>query len=144
MNIKFYLLRSKIWFFSICYFLLQIPSVSHAQPIGWSNISSFVITENSGNTLTDYQLRLEINTQSLIAANTLLAGGEDLRFGSDCQGSFLYNHWIESGLNTSTTVVWVKIDNLPASGSKTIYMYHGNPLASNASFIPGTFFGPHS
>ncbi len=144
MKFNFYK-QQKMLFLSCCtvLFLLRFNAIL-AQPSGWTGITSIQVTENSGNPLSDYQLRLVINTQSLISGGNLLADGSDLRFGSDCQGSSLYNYWIESGLNTNATVVWVKIDQIPALGTKTIYMYYGNPIAIAASSIPGTFFGPHS
>lgn len=118
------------------------PSGSNP-PTGWSFSKPFKVTENSGSNLTDYQLRLVVNTQELITAGSLKADGSDIRFGYN-NGSTLLNYWIESGVNTASTVVWVKLDNIPASSDKTIFMYFGNPLASSASAIEGTFVGPHS
>ena len=112
-------------------------------PSGWAYSAPYVITENSGSTLTDYQLRMEINTQDLITAGSLDPTGKDLRFGYN-NGATLLNYWIESGLNTATTVIWVKVDNLPASANTTIYMYYGNPSATAVSAVSGTFVGPHS
>jgi Domain of unknown function (DUF2341)/PKD-like domain/LCCL domain len=112
-------------------------------PAGWTQASKIDVTENSGATLTDYQLKLNINTQALITAGQLNATGSDLRFGNST-GTTLYNYWIESGLNTTNTSVWVKIDNIPASTTKTFYMFYGNAGASAVSAVNGTFYGPNS
>jgi hypothetical protein len=115
-----------------------------AQPAGWSHVQNFTVQNNTATQVTDYQLQLTINTQALIAANEMQANGADLRFGKECNGATQYNYWIQSGLNTTTTIVWVKIDTLPASGSMNLFMYYGNAAATGVSGIPGVFIGPHS
>jgi hypothetical protein len=49
------------------------------------------------------------------------------------------NYWIESGINTTTTKIWVKVPSIPASSSKTIYVYYGNPSATSLSSVANTF-----
>jgi hypothetical protein len=115
-----------------------------AQPAGWNYTLPIVVTENSGTLVTDYQARLTVNTQALINAGQMLSNGDDIRFGKDCAGSSLYNYWIESGINTSATVIWIKIDTLYPSATRTIYMFYGNALASSNSAVNGTFNGPMS
>lgn len=115
-----------------------------AQLPGWSHNQPILIKENSGTQVLNYQLSLIINTQTLMANGELLTSGDDLRFTSTCDGGTNYNYWIESGLNTPTTKIWVKIDTLPAGGYKTIYMQYGSASATAQSAIIGTFFGPHS
>jgi hypothetical protein len=118
--------------------------IGKAQPIGWNFAVPIAVTENSGSTIVNYQMRLTINTQQYISANLMQANGEDIRFGKDCAGNTLYNYWIESGINTTNTVIWVKIDTLFASQTRNIYMYYSNSTATPASAVMGTFFGPHS
>ncbi|MDH4473303.1 MAG: DUF2341 domain-containing protein [Fluviicola sp.] len=115
-----------------------------AQMPGWSYIQPILVTENSGALVTDYQLQLTVNTQDMITAGHLLADGSDLRFTKDCGGTLLFSYWIESGINTPTTKVWVKIDTLQANANRVIYMQYGNALATAVSQIAGTFIGPHS
>lgn len=102
------------------------------------------ITNNTTSLVTNYQALLSIDTQTPIGLNQMQATGQDIRFGKDCSGSTLYNYWIQSGLNTTTTSIWVKVDSIPASGSRTFYMYYGNPSAPAVSAVVGTFVGPHS
>ncbi|MEM3890418.1 MAG: DUF2341 domain-containing protein, partial [Candidatus Micrarchaeia archaeon] len=90
---------------------------------------------NDGSSLSEYQLPLTIDTQSLISENKMNADCSDLRF-LDSDDSTQLPYWIESGCDTSETKVWVKI---PSIQSQTlIYMYYGNPTAvseSNASAV---------
>ena len=125
-------------------FLLKILLVT-AQPAGWLyNLPINVNNPNSQNGV-DYQLKLTVNTQSLISANMMNANGSDIRFGGTCNGTInFFNYWIESGINTTSTTIWVKIPLLPANSNTLIYMFHGNTTATVASTIPGTFRGPNS
>src|SRR5688572_12997077 len=88
-----------------------VISTAFSQPIGWSHIQAISVTENSGSNIYNYQLKIIFDSQSLIGAGEMLATGDDLRFGNLCDNANL-NYWIESGINTPTTTVWVKIDSL--------------------------------
>jgi hypothetical protein len=52
---------------------------------------------------------------------------EDIRF-TDSDGSTLLNYWQEADGR-----FWVKVPSIPASSTKTIYVYYGNPGATSAS-----------
>ncbi|MGZ3921700.1 MAG: DUF2341 domain-containing protein [Bacteroidia bacterium] len=110
-----------------------------AQLPGYSNMKSITVSNSTSSLAIGYQLKLTVNTQSLISASQMLATGDDIRFGKTCSGSVLYNYWIESGINTPTTVIWVNIDSIPAGGNRTFYMYYGNPSATAVSSIPLVF-----
>ncbi|MBK8611567.1 MAG: DUF2341 domain-containing protein [Chitinophagaceae bacterium] len=73
-----------------------------------------------------------INTQALITGGQLDPTGKDLRFGTD-NGATLFNYWIESGLNTTSTVVWVKINSLLALQPLGSHMYQAD--ASDVSVV---------
>ena len=96
------------------------------------------ITENSGSTLTDYQILVTVDTQSLISAGKMRTNGGDIRF-TDTDGTTLINYWVESGINTTSTKIWVKVPSISASSTKTIYMYYGNPSATSISNGTATF-----
>jgi Domain of unknown function (DUF2341)/Secretion system C-terminal sorting domain len=116
-----------------------------AQLTGWQYRKAISITESSAATLIDYQLKLVVNTQALIAAGFMKTDGSDIRFTKTCDvAPTFFNYWIDTGLNTSATVIWVKVDTLLASQTKTIFMYYGNTTASAVSNVNGTFIGPHS
>jgi hypothetical protein len=99
--------------------------------VGWSYRRPITIS-NSGGALTDYQVLVTLDTQSLISAGKMRSDCGDIRF-TDSNGSTLLNYWIESGCNTASTKIWVKVPSIPASSSKTIYVYYGNPSATSAS-----------
>lgn len=124
--------------------LLTFFNVAKALPTGWFFAQAIQVQDNNGASITNYQLQLTINTQALITAGQLNANGSDLRFGKDCDGTIMFNYWIESGLNTTNTIIWVKMDSLNALATHTIYMFYGNPLATQVSAVNGTFFGPNS
>ena len=115
-----------------------------AQPAGWSHSQVYSVTEHSGALVTDYQLKITLNTQSIITAGQMNANGSDIRFGKDNAGTVMYNYWIESGINTATTTIWVKIDTLFASATRSVYFFYGNAAAPATSAVAGTFVGPMS
>jgi hypothetical protein len=111
-------------------------------PGGWYNISWIyrkpIVINNTQNpnSLTDFQVSVIIDTTSLITAGKMRPDCGDIRF-TDSNGLTLINYWIESGINSSNTNVWVKIPLIPASSTITIYTYYGNPGATSASNISG-------
>ncbi len=90
-----------------------------------------ITLDNAANssTLTNYQIALTIDTATLIAAGKLRPDVGDLLF-TDSDGTTTIPHWIESGANTASTLVWVRVPELPGAASHTIYMYYGNPASS--------------
>jgi Domain of unknown function (DUF2341)/Secretion system C-terminal sorting domain len=133
----------KIYFLGLMSLFL-LTTIAYAQPAGWSYSKAYQVTENSGASLTNYQLKLYVNTQAEIALGRMLASGDDIRFGADCNGATLYNHWIEGPMNDDSTIIWVKIPAIPASGTANFFMYFGNASATTTSAVAGTFVGPHS
>lgn len=105
---------------------------SLAQTAGWSGTYASwakrqpVTVTNSGSAQTDYQVKLSITYDSSMNNDF-----SDLRF-TNSSGTAL-NYWIESKVNGSSATVWVKVDNLAASGNTTIYMYYGNSSATSES-----------
>ncbi|MBK7692641.1 MAG: DUF2341 domain-containing protein [Bacteroidetes bacterium] len=130
--------------FLLLLFLFIFSKDSIALPVGWNNALPIQVQNNSAVSVTDYQVQLTVNTQSLIALGEMNVTGSDMRFGKDCSGNTLFNYWIESGINTPNTIIWVKMDSLNALETRTIYMFYNNPLATAVSAVTGTFFGPHS
>jgi len=93
----------------------------------------------SGSTsdLTDYQVLLTLDTQSLISQGKMRSDCGDIRVG-DSTGKVL-NYWIEPNTcNTTSTKIWVKVPSIPTSGT-TIYLYYGNSSVSSESNAQNTF-----
>jgi uncharacterized repeat protein (TIGR01451 family) len=107
--------------------------------LGWTYRVPITITNGSGLTRTDYQVLIELDTQVLIAQGKMRADGGDIRFSTDSDGTTLIDYWIESGINTTNTRIWVRVPSLPASSAVTIYMFYGNPGAASQSSFATTF-----
>lgn len=99
--------------------------------------SSRAITiTNNGPDLTDFQVSFTLDTAALIRAGKMRSLGEDIRV-TDSDKTTLLPFWVES-INTATTKIWVKVP-LIKTGTKTIYMYYGNPNATDAQNGANTF-----
>ncbi|MEM4680730.1 MAG: DUF2341 domain-containing protein, partial [Nanopusillaceae archaeon] len=93
---------------------------------------------NLESALTDYQVLVNLDTASLISEGKIRSDCGDIRF-TESDGIDLLNYWLESGCNSSSTKLWVKLPSIPASVSKTIYIYYGNPYSTSASNGTATF-----
>ena len=96
------------------------------------------VSNPNATALTDHEIKITVNTAALVTAGKMESDGRDMRFTSTACCDIL-PHYIESGMNTSATEVWVRVPNVPAMGSETIYMDYGNPGAVNTSSEEATF-----
>ena len=104
---------------------------------GWEYRTRITINNILGSEeLTDYQVLIVLDTASPIAEGKMREDGADIRF-TDAAGNLL-PYWIESGINTEATRIWVKVPSIPASSITKIYLHYGNPEAEPASDIEGT------
>ncbi|HSJ56120.1 MAG TPA: DUF2341 domain-containing protein [Anaerolineae bacterium] len=110
----------------------------------WQYVRELTIDNTAnGDTLTDYQVLVQFDTQTLIAAGKMNADGSDLRFTTDFVGWLDY--WIENGIqgefgmDEPDTKVWVEVPVIAGSATTTIYMLYGNPAAAAMSDIQATF-----
>lgn len=76
---------------------------------------------------TDADFLYSLDTATLISSGKIKSDCADLRF-IDSNDTTVLSYWIESGCNTSNTQIWVRIPSIP-TGTKSIYMYYGNPSA---------------
>jgi len=120
---------------AVLFSVLTICNTAFAQLSAWNYVVPVVITENSGAPATDYQVLVQFDTQTPITAGKMEVDGADLRVGADITGSTLLNFWVESGMNTISTNVWVKVPFIAANDSVTIYFFYGNPLALSVSNV---------
>ncbi len=103
---------------------------------GWSwPYRKAIDITNTGAALSNYELRLSLNTTNA----HFQAGNNDLRFTTADEVTEL-PYWIESGVKTATTIIWVRVTSIAATPTHTIiYMYYGNAGATAVSDGPGTF-----
>jgi len=90
------------------------------------------ITELSGKTLTDYQVKIEIRVEDPIFAHARSAG-EDIRFCYYPEENMI-PYWIEKfDPDAEEAIIWVKVPKIPANSTMDIYLYYGNPTVASAS-----------
>lgn len=95
----------------------------------WQYVQGISVQNFLFGTLNDWQVKVTFNTQALISSGKLNPDGSDLRFTSnDCCTELPY--WIQSGINTSATVIWVRIPQVAPNGITQIKAYYGNPAAT--------------
>lgn len=92
---------------------------------GWSYAIPITVTNSLSTPLVNFQVKVTVNTAALVTAGHMQPSGADIRFTrGDCCNFLCYT--VESGMNTTATEIWVKIDSLPANGSVIISMAYGN------------------
>jgi len=116
--------------FHISFILFLLFSGSFAWLSGWSYRKPITIIEWSGNTLTDYQVLIKLNSTNF-DFNKANSDGSDIRFADTSDN--LLSYWIEDWNSTAQEArIWVKVPSIPANSSVTIYMYYGNKNATDA------------
>ena len=83
------------------------------------------IQERSGNNLTDYAVKVVLNSTNFPYWNHIAYwNGSDIYF-TDEAGNPLY-YWMESfDLDKRNAIIWVKIPSIPANETVTIHMHYG-------------------
>jgi len=125
--------------FPICFiFLFFFPTYLYSDLPGWNSKIDITITNSSAGALTDHQVLVDLNTQDLIGvgADDMQADGDDIRF-LDSDDATQLDYWIEEGMGTTSTKIWVEIPSVPV-GAKTIYLYYGNQSATAVSSLEDT------
>ena len=109
---------------------LRAPGSTYARAVTIAN------TATSSLNLTDYQVRITLDTSALIPAK-MRADGNDIMFADETN---VIPYWIEpSTINTTQTKIWLKVPQIPSGATKKIYMYYGNSGASVNQSFDNTF-----
>lgn len=96
----------------------------------WAYYKDITVKENSGKSLTGFQVLVELNPSNFPA--NAKSDGSDLRF-EDSNGKEL-NYWIEDwDFEAKEAKIWVKVPSIPVNGETKIKMYYGNPSAGAVS-----------
>ena len=107
-----------------------VSAFSNSGDGDWKYYKELTVKENSGKTLTDYQVLVELNPSNFPA--NAKSDGSDLRF-EDASGKEL-SYWIEEwNAGAKRAKIWVRVPFIPANGEAKIKMYYGNPSASAVS-----------
>jgi len=89
----------------------------------WSNRKKIILTGTSSGSQTDYQLLLNITYEPEMNPDF-----SDIRF---CNDTDQLSAWLESKVNESYALIWVKFPHTPTNGETEDYwMYYGNSEAS--------------
>lgn len=80
---------------------------------------------------TEYQIYFDIDTASLVSAGKMQADGDDIRF-VDTDGNVL-PYFIADDMNTTSTRIWLKMDDIDAGTTEEVCMYYGNADVSGVS-----------
>lgn len=132
-------MNSRIHRFLMLGLALFFTDLVLAQPClsGWDYRVPVEIN-NTGAALTGFQVKVTVNTQSLVTNGKARLSGQDIRF-LNANGVVL-PFWIENDTySTSDTKLWVKVDNIAANSTTTIYLFYGNSSALNLSNGNETF-----
>jgi len=94
-----------------------------------------ITIENNGDTLTDYQIQVNLTKQDFDYSHAKDDGG-DIRF-YDGDGNLLC-YWIEEWNTNSNSKIWVNVTNILNGGTR-IWMYYGNKNKQSISDIERVF-----
>ena len=96
---------------------------------GWQYRDTYAIV--SSLSLTNHQLRIVVDTVTLISQGRMRSDCGDIRV-TDSDGVTLIPYYVVGDTcGTSSTEVWIRVPSIPA-GAKKIYLYYGNPSATRA------------
>ena len=129
---------------------LEIGKVFYEKTRTWWNASwryrrPVLIRENSGNSLRDYQIPINITHNTRMQSDF-----SDLRFtwlNEANRTEIKIPYWIEDKVNGEYAYVWIKVPHIPANQNSTVYMYYGNttPVESEedkkSTFLYSTIYG---
>jgi uncharacterized repeat protein (TIGR01451 family) len=104
---------------------------------GWSYKTPVTITNGTITAITDYQVRIDLDTSNFTFSQAN-SDGSDIRFTTQ-DGVTLLPYWMESWVAGTSATLWVRVSAIPANGSTTIYLYSGNSSATSASSGSTTF-----
>jgi len=107
---------------------------------GYGYRRPIIIQNTTGSTLTNYTVLVDIiGLDGLRSWSKLENDCRDIRFTAS-NGATLLNYWFEDFQCTrNNSEIWVKIPTLPI-GNTTIYVYYGDPTASDNRNGEDTFY----
>lgn len=116
-----------------------IPASAQNCTAGWNYYMPITVSNPNTSPLTDHQVMITVNTAALVASGHMQSDGDDIRFFSSSVCCEEYPYYIDSGMNSTATKIWVKLPSVPSGGSNTFKMFYGNPTASAGTNGAATF-----
>lgn len=123
----------KAFFIGLIIFVSQFEASGQCKS-GWLYGRIVTIDNTASNNDKDSTSKLVvINTSSLISASKMRSDGGDIRFVDALCNDL--NYWVESGINTASTRIWVRVPKVDKVDSVQIEILYGNGSAtSNSKF----------
>lgn len=105
---------------------------------GWQYSRAITIDNTGGPAYANYKFLLVFDSQTPISQGKMMNVGQDIRFKDGQCGSEL-NYWIETGIQSPNTHIWIVVPSIPANSTTTIYMFYGNPGVGGVSNFGAVF-----
>jgi parallel beta-helix repeat protein len=109
---------------------IKLTGQDFVRPTPTTYERSVTIANPANTDLFDYPVLITLDTATMVTDGQCQSDGRDLRFFTSDDTSLPY--WIESGMNTSSTRIWVKPPKIPAAGG-SITMVSGDSALTAAS-----------
>jgi hypothetical protein len=112
---------------------LICTTINQADEQIWDHRKCFDIDHTAAGSQdqSEYQVYLDVDTATAVTAGKMQADGDDIRF-VDSDGTVL-PYFIADDMNTASTRIWLKMDNIVGGTSEKICMYYGNDNISGVS-----------
>jgi hypothetical protein len=105
---------------------------------GWSYRRTVTVDNLTATALSNFQIIIRLNTAYLIQRGKMRSDCGDIRV-TDSTGALL-SIWIDPATkNTTSTKIYVKVPSIAASARVTLYLFYGNPTATDVSNGATTF-----
>ncbi|MBD3208149.1 MAG: DUF2341 domain-containing protein, partial [Candidatus Nealsonbacteria bacterium] len=106
---------------------------------GWNyKIPIMVDNESNTNSLSDFQVLVELDETDCFFWENVKSGGDDVRFVSSDETTELDFYELSFSESDQEAEYWVKVDSIPAGDSTNIYLYYGNDTANSSSSAENT------
>ena len=124
----------------IFYAFLFVPIWAYTQAYTPEYKTTFTIINDSNQILYNYQVLLALNTHNPISTGHMKPDGSDIRFSADsCNPAFYFDYWIESGINTTSTKIWINVPQLASNSSTNFLIWYGDSGALSMSSFTNVF-----
>ncbi|MDY6966801.1 MAG: DUF2341 domain-containing protein [Halobacteriota archaeon] len=135
-------MRGKLIIFGMVFLILlsamgAVSALQNSDDSDWKYYEEITIKENSGESLRDYQVLIELNSDNFNFSKAS-DDGSDLRF-YDAKDDEL-DFWIEEyDPGDEVARIWVKVSHIPSNGESVMKMYYGNEKVYSLSDGEDTF-----
>ncbi|OVE81248.1 hypothetical protein BVY03_04280, partial [bacterium K02(2017)] len=110
---------------------LKLQQTNNWYNADWKLRQNINITQ-TGAVQINYPVKINLTYQNLMQSDF-----SDLRFTNS--NNTILPHWVESKIDSTSAIIWVKVDSLAANSTTNIYMYYANDTATETSNGDSTF-----